>query len=153
LQPSDELGVAALFWRCRDHPEMAFFDPFPLTPEIARRIAREPKRDRYFVADTSAELVALSMLRGWDEGYEIPSFGVMVDPAWRGQGLGSGLTDFTIAAAAELGCESVRLSVYGRNERAAAMYLRRGFTEVSREPIARASGSDERIVMVKQLRG
>ena len=153
LQPSDEPDIAALFARCRDDPEMKLFDPFPLTAETARRLTREPTRDRYYVADTSSELVGLSMLRGWDEGYDVPSFGVMVDPAWRGRGLGAGLTDFTIAAAAELGCASVRLSVYGRNERATRMYLRRGFTAASREPIARAWGSDERIVMVKQLRG
>ena len=153
MEPGDEASVAALFARCRDHEEMAFFDPFPLTSETARRLAREKRLDRYYVADASSDLVGLSMLRGWDEGYEVPSFGVMVDPAWHGQGVGSALSDFTIAAAAELGCDSIRLSVYGRNERASTMYLRRGFTAVSREPVARAWGSDERIVMVKQFRG
>ena len=76
LGPDDEAGVAALFARSRDHPEMAFFDPFPLTDETARRLACEPRLDRYYVAEVSSELIGLSMLRGWDEGYEIPSFGV-----------------------------------------------------------------------------
>jgi len=78
---------------------------------------------------------------------------VMVDPAWHGRGVGSALTDFTIASAVELGCDAVRLSVYGRNERASRMYVQRGFTTASREPVTRAWGSDERIVMVKPLRG
>jgi ribosomal protein S18 acetylase RimI-like enzyme len=153
LEPSDETAVAGLFARCRDHPDMAFFDPFPLTDETARRLAHEPRSDRYFVAEASPELVGLSMLRGWDEGYDVPSFGVMVDPRWHGRGVGSRLTDFAITAATELDCDRIRLSVYGRNERACAMYLRRGFTPLSREPVARAWGPDERIVMVKRLRG
>jgi ribosomal protein S18 acetylase RimI-like enzyme len=153
LEPDDEAGVAALFARSRDHPEMAFFVAFPLTEETARRLTCEPRLDRYYVAEVSSELVGLSMLRGWDEGYEIPSFGVMVDPAWHGQGVGSALPDFTITSAGELGCDAIRLSVYGRNERASRMYVQRGFTTASREPVTRTWGSDERIVMVKSLRG
>jgi ribosomal protein S18 acetylase RimI-like enzyme len=153
LRPDDVAGVAALLARSRDDPEMTFFDPFPLTEETARRLACEPRLDRYYVAEVSSELIGLSMLRGWDEGYDIPSFGVMVDPAWHGRGVGSALTDFTIASAVELGCEAIRLSVYARNERASRMYVQRGFTTASREPVTRTWGSDERIVMVKPLQG
>lgn len=151
LVPSDATSVATFFARCRDHAEMAFFHPFPLTQETAHQLACEPRLDRYYVADVAQAVVGLSMLRGWDEGYEVPSFGVMVDPRWHSRGVGSRLTDFTIAAASELGCESVRLSVYSGNMRATSMYVRRGFLEVSREQVVRDWGPDERIVMVKQL--
>ena len=151
LAASDATGIAELFERCRDHRDLAFFHPFPLTEETARRLTQERRLDRYYVADASSAIVGLSMLRGWDEGYEVPSFGVMVDPAWHGRGAGSALTDFTIAAASELGCTSVRLSVYEVNLRAITMYVRRGFVEVSRESVIRDWGPDERIVMVKQL--
>jgi ribosomal protein S18 acetylase RimI-like enzyme len=153
LQSSDEGALAALFGRCAGRHEMSFFDPFPLTPETARRLSNGPTLDRYYVACVDDTIVALSMLRGWDEGYDVPSFGIMVDPEWHGRGVGSELTDFTISAARGLCCAAVRLTVYAENVQAATMYRRRGFLEVSRETVERGWGSDERIVMVKQLRG
>src|SRR5262245_35037292 len=91
LEATDEDALVAMFARSSGHAEMHFFDPFPLTADYARRLVSEPRRDRYYVAVLDREIVGLSMLRGWDEGYDIPSFGIMVDPGWRGQALGSTL--------------------------------------------------------------
>jgi len=97
------------------------------------------------------KLVGISMLRGWNEGFDVPSFGVVVDSEWQGQGIGSLLTDFTLDRAPWLGSVRVRLSVYASNERAHRMYLSRGFDEVEREPVSRNGDADERIVMIKEL--
>jgi ribosomal protein S18 acetylase RimI-like enzyme len=81
----------------------------------------------------------------------VPSFGVVVDSELQGRGIGARLTDFTIAEASRLGSPSVRLSVYASNPVAMAMYERRGFREVERQPIERDGSRDERIVMIKAL--
>ena len=151
IEPADHAALARFFSRNNVPAVVATFDPFPLTEETARRIAVDPRRDRYYGAFIGDRLVALSMLRGWDEGFELPSFGIVVDRTLQGQGLGSRLTDWTIEQARRLGSAAIRLSVYGSNRAAHAMYAARGFRELSREPVERDGRRDERIVMLKEL--
>jgi perosamine synthetase len=151
LEPTDEDALAWLFER-NDTPETRRrFDPFPLTRETARDLCSHGGRDGYYVAEQDGRIVGLSMLRGLDEGWEVPSFGIMVDREWHGRGVGGRLTDYTIDRARADGAPKVRLSVYASNEVAAAMYVRRGFVEQSREVVHRESGQMTRVVMVKEL--
>jgi len=152
LERRDEKPLSRFFVRNAVPNVTSGFDPFPLTTETARKIALEPRRDCYYGALLGGRLVGMSMLRGWDEGFEVPSFGVVVDPEFAGKGIGGRLTDFAIAEATRLGSPSVRLSVYASNPLAHAMYERRGFEEVERRPIERNGSRDERIVMMKALR-
>jgi ribosomal protein S18 acetylase RimI-like enzyme len=96
--------------------------------------------------------VALSLLRGWDEGYVVPSFGILVDGEWRGRGIGSALTDFTLGEARTLGASRIRLSVYASHELALHLYLDRGFVEDSRSRVETPFGEDYVVVMMKDLR-
>ena len=127
------------------------FHPFEMTAESADELTLHAGEDWYFGAFVRGKLVGISMLRGWNEGFDVPSFGVVVDSEWQGQGIGSLLTDFTLDRAPWLGSARVRLSVYASNERAHRMYLSRGFDEVEREPVSRNGDADERIVMIKEL--
>ena len=52
-----------------------------------------------------------------------------VDRRWHGQGVAQQLMEEVFAAAAELGGRSVWLSVWERNPRAIAFYLKRGFRD------------------------
>ncbi|HEX8293551.1 MAG TPA: hypothetical protein VF570_17445 [Pyrinomonadaceae bacterium] len=67
-------------------PEYArFFYAFgPGGEEIARVLAAR-ERDVYSGMFWRGELAAVFMLRGWDAGYEVPSFGVLVDVKHRGR--------------------------------------------------------------------
>jgi glycosyltransferase involved in cell wall biosynthesis/ribosomal protein S18 acetylase RimI-like enzyme len=152
LELGDEKPLTRFFIRNAVPEVTTRFDPFPLTTETARKIALEPRRDCYYGAFLGGRLVGMSMLRGWDEGFEVPSFGVVVDPEFAGKGIGGRLIDFAIAEAARLGSPSVRLSVYASNPLARAMYERRGFEELERRAIERDGSRDERIVMMKALR-
>ena len=127
------------------------FDPFPFTTSTARRIAFETRRDHYYGAFLGRRLIALSMLRGWDEGYDVPSFGIAVDADFHGRGLGTRMTTWTIEQARELGCRQVRLSVYGSNDTAYRIYERMGFRELERTEVDHAGSPDRRIVMTKEL--
>ena len=152
LGPGDRDSLARFFYR-NDVPEITdTFHPFPLTTATAEEIALSPGEDHYYGAFAEGRLIALSMLRGWNEGFEVPSFGIVVDSGWQRRGIGRKLTDFTLDRALWLGSERVRLSVYASNQNAHRMYVARGFQEVEREPVSRNGDSDERIVMLKELR-
>jgi [ribosomal protein S18]-alanine N-acetyltransferase len=127
------------------------FDPFPLTIEQAEKIALVPREDGYYLAFDQDRVVAMSMLRGFDEGYEIPSFGIFVDHEQHGRGIGRRLTVWTIEQAQALGCPSVRLSVYSQNSPAVRLYESLGFAEQSREPTERNGYMEEKIVMTLDL--
>lgn len=127
------------------------FNPFPMDSETAKKIACLPRRDHYYGAFLGGRLIGLSMLRGWDEGYSVPSFGIMVDHRFHGMGMGARLLDYTIDEAARLGCGRVRLSVFASNRLALKLYLSRGFVEDSREPVLVSGEPDERVIMFKEM--
>jgi [ribosomal protein S18]-alanine N-acetyltransferase len=128
-----------------------YFHPFPLTLENAFEISHNIQKDRYYLAYLGKEIVGLSMLRGWDEGYDIPSFGILVDYEHCHQGIGKQLTVFTLSEAQRLGCKKVRLSVYGSNSNALHLYESLNFLELSREIVQIDDETDIKIVMVKEL--
>lgn len=144
-------ALAELFERNRVPAVSDSFDPFPLTADEARRIAMEPRLDAYFVASMKAELIAMSMLRGFDEGFAVPSFGIFVDHRHHGHGVGRRLTAWTVAEARRRGCAAIRLSVYASNTVALCLYRSLGFEEQEREVVARATGEDEKVLMTQSL--
>jgi len=155
VKESDYEALTA-FFVANDRAEVTgTFNPFPLTAETAHQIARLPKQDRYYVAAASAKsksaIVGLCMLRGWDEGYAVPSFGVFVDWRQHGRGLGRRLTEFALAEAAALGCPRVRLTVFASNAPAVHLYRSLGFEDTGREAVERAGERDVKIVMTKGL--
>jgi GNAT superfamily N-acetyltransferase len=154
FEPVEAKHVGALtdlFERNSTSAVISSFDPFPLTDQEARRIALEPRQDGYYVAARDERLVGLSMLRGFDAGYEIPSFGIFVDHEVHGQGVGRALTVWTIEVARRRGCRSLRLSVYGANSIARGLYASLGFVEQERCAIDPAAGPEEKIVMCLSL--
>lgn len=151
IGPQHAGALEELFARCQDRAVTDTFDPFPLDREQARRIALEPRRDRYYLAFAEGGPAGMSMLRGFDEGYAVPSFGVFVAPNLHGRGIGRALTSWTVAAARELGCASVRLSVYASNTRAVRLYESLGFVAQDSSEVRRAAGLDRKVVMTLAL--
>ncbi|MBA3321642.1 MAG: GNAT family N-acetyltransferase [Pyrinomonadaceae bacterium] len=127
------------------------FNPFPMSAETALKIAHLPRRDRYYGASLEGKMIGLSMLRGWDEGYSVPSFGIIVDHRFHNLGVGSRMLDFTIEQARVLGCSRVRLTVYSSNSPAVRLYKTRGFVECARENVVLMSKPDERVEMILEL--
>ena len=130
---SDDLPQLVSLFTRNDLPSVTEnFDPFPLNAASATEALARGRRDRVYGAFYDTTLVAFSMLRGWDEGYDIPSFGILVDAAHHGRGIGTQLTDWTIKEANRLSSPAIRLSVYARNTRAVRIYKRLGFVERTR---------------------
>ena len=155
IRPVESGDYEALvrFFENNNRPEvLRQFHPFALSTETARRIVLQEHRDRYYLMTAkSDEIVGLCMLRGWDEGYKIPSFGILVDFWHYSHGLGRTMTEFAIAEAKRLGCDRLRLSVNESNSLARSLYESLGFREISKEPLVAAGEPDVKVIMIKDL--
>jgi GNAT superfamily N-acetyltransferase len=147
IGPNQLEHLVALFERNRVASVTELFDPFPLDAARARWIALEPHCDSFYLALCEERPVGFSMLRGLDEGYVIPSFGIFVDHESHGEGVGRALTAWTVEQARRGGCSAVRLAVYAANSSARRLYESLGFVEQERQLVARAGRNEEKIVM------
>ena len=95
--------------------------------------------------------VGFSMLRGWEEGYSIPSFGMFIDKAQQGLGYGKQLLDLTIDAARQLGCGRYASVCAWATIPLIRIYLSRGFKEIERTKLVIEGTRDEKIIMIKDL--
>jgi len=103
------------------------FHPHPLTAEAARVRAGYMGKDIYCVLAEGDAVIGYGMLRGWDEGYEIPSLGIAIDPAAHGQGLGRLMMNFLHMAASRRGAQKLRLRVHPENKPAVDLYRSLGY--------------------------
>ena len=143
----DEWDLRNFFLRNNITETTEQFNPFPLDEKTAHKIACENVSDYYCLARVHGEPFAFGMLRGWSEGYEIPSLGVLVDHEWRGRKIGENMTLFLLSIAKERGAKKVRLSVYKDNLKAKSLYEKFGFKNVdSNERNGKVSN-----IMVKEL--
>lgn len=104
-----------------------FFHPHPLTLDEAQRRTHYAGRDLYCVLLTGSEVVGYGMLRGWDEGFVVPSLGIALDSAYRGRGYGRLLMEFLHVAARDRGATRVRLKVHEDNVPALELYRSLGY--------------------------
>src|SRR5689334_7341413 len=66
---------------------MHFFVAFAFDEASLRVMLESAKRDLYMGIWWSDRLVGIFMLRGWDAGYEVPSYGAMIAEHMSGKGL------------------------------------------------------------------
>jgi ribosomal-protein-alanine N-acetyltransferase len=125
----DRHKLAAFFEiLARDAETVRFFHPHPLTQAYAELLCAGVGRrlDRYFLARRTDQIVGYSILRGWDEGYTVPSFGVGIHPRARGTGLGQILFQHAINESRRAGAPALRLTVNKANLRAVHIYRKFG---------------------------
>jgi ribosomal protein S18 acetylase RimI-like enzyme len=130
LGTDDGAALGTFFSILSQDPEVGrFFHPHPLSADYARSLCGElaGRRDRYYLTFFRGRPVAYSMLRGWDEGFAVPSFGGSVHPHLRGAGLGRLLLAHAASEAKAAGASRLRLTVYKTNVRALGLYAKFGF--------------------------
>lgn len=137
--PEDESGLAALFAALQAGGDGRFFHPHPLTPRAARRVCRHRgttpggTADEYHLAIdardgvTPGRVVGYGLLRGWAEGFAVPSLGIAVHPDRRGRGLARRFMAHLHEVAARRGADQVRLTVYRHNTPAVRLYESLGY--------------------------
>jgi ribosomal protein S18 acetylase RimI-like enzyme len=128
LQAKDEEQLFALFNAFAAHEGTTrYFHPHPFDRVTASEIARYSGSDMYLGFFWDGELVGYAMLRGWDEGYEVPAFGVAVAPGHEGRGVGRELLRAGLEETRARGARKMILKVHKANERALRWYLACGF--------------------------
>jgi ribosomal protein S18 acetylase RimI-like enzyme len=104
------------------------FHPHPFTQEYAKRLCDYRGKDLYFaVLKGENKIIGYGMLRGWDEGYEVPSLGICIHPEYQGSGVGRLLMLHLIQSARLQGAERIILKVRKENIRAKNLYTSFGF--------------------------
>jgi ribosomal protein S18 acetylase RimI-like enzyme len=131
LEPTDAVALTEFFTVIAADPATTrHFHPHAMDRGTAERIASGSGRDVYLGCFRGLQVVGYAMLRGWDEGYERPSFGVAVDPGQRSRGIGSRLLDEALRIARTRGCKTVMLKVHRENAGALAWYRSAGFFQI-----------------------
>lgn len=83
LEPEDAEAVSS-FLRGQPPEYLRFFYAFSFDEGEIQRLLRDRTRDLYSGIFWEGRLAGLFFLRGWDAGYEIPAFGVLVGVEHRG---------------------------------------------------------------------
>lgn len=104
-----------------------YFHPHPLTVDEAARICMYSGPDIYAVASSQSEILGYGMLRGWEEGYVVPSLGILIAPEARRTGLAQLVMQYLHYNARLRGASMVRLKVYPGNVKAVSLYRRIGY--------------------------
>ena len=128
LCPDLEQPLGEFFSALRQEGADDHFHPHPLTEEEAHRLCAYSGQDLYYVLVENRQVLAYGMLRGWDEGFDIPSLGIATRLSMRGCGLGTLLVRFLHAAARQRGAGKVILRVYKDNSAARRFYERLGYS-------------------------
>lgn len=127
LDSKHATSLATLFARLRENGDENFFHPHPLTANEAVTRSNCSGRDFYCVMLSKNNVIGYGMLRGWDEGYAVPSLGIALDPAERGHGYSRVLMNFLHGIAKQRGAERIRLKVDPQNRAAIELYQSLGY--------------------------
>jgi ribosomal-protein-alanine N-acetyltransferase len=122
-----ELPLAEFFEALERNGDSHFFHPHPFTAAEAKNRCAYTGKDLYYIAVTGRKVIGYGMLRGWDEGYEVPSLGIAIHPDERGLKLGIALMHFLHCAARMRGAKRIRLKVHQGNTVAKKLYEGLGY--------------------------
>ncbi len=123
---------------------VAHFHPFEFDGENVRAELERARRDRYWGMRTDGKLAGFFMLRGFDEGYERPAFGVFIAERFAGRGLARRALAASIEWCEKNGVKEMMLKVYRENATALRIYEEAGFA------VIKSHGNE--VVMTKRLR-
>jgi len=142
LGPADAARIAAML-KAASQEYAAHFHPFAFDEATVRAQLERARKDCFWGLECGAKLAGFFMLRGFDEGYERPSFGVFVAEQFAGRGLARQALDTATQWCKENGVREMMLTVFPENAAARRVYEEAGFAVAENRP--------EKIVMTKRL--
>jgi len=107
--------------------EFEHFTPHLFTRDEITRVIDSSISDLYYVVVFNKTVIGYGMLRGMDEGYNVPSLGIGVDKAVYGTGVSTTLMDFLESTSRLSGYKKMRLRVFKENLRAYNFYIKLGY--------------------------
>lgn len=133
LTPEHIEELELLFEKIAHDPGGKNFHPHAFTKEIAHYIAHYMGDDIYLGAYHNHKLIGYGLLRGWAEGYSVPSLGIYLVEEARNIGLSVIFMSELHRFARERGATSIRLKVYPENKKALGLYSRMGYVFSSKD--------------------
>ena len=138
----DAEGVLATFFRTHEETDFltTYPDETPFTVDDERAFLKEKTengRAIEMVAEVDGTIVGaagIDLIRTADKTKHRASFGISIDRAWWGLGIGKALTNACIECARNAGYLQLELEAVADNERALALYRSAGFAEYGRNP-------------------
>lgn len=111
-----------------------YFHPHPLTDVEVDKLIQYNGEDLYFLQTKNRKLCGYGFLRGWDEGFAIPSLGLVIHPDFHREGLAKQFLMFLHEQALSKGSNKVRLTVVEENISALRLYQKVGYqlTKISK---------------------
>ena len=108
-----------------------YFHPFNFDITSVKSNMEKVKNDIFFGIFVDQKIVGFYMLRGWDEGYDVPAYGVFISPDYNGLGLGKLTIQHAISFCRVNQIKKIMLKVYPDNLLAKRMYEAFGFIRKS----------------------
>lgn len=127
LLRADDAGEFARLLAAQSTAYARFFSPFSFSPADVSRLLADRERDIFMGMYWQERLVGFFMLRGWDEGYEVPAYGVLIDEGHAGCGLATLSLRAAKAICRLCAAPRLMLKVHPDNGRAKSLFERAGF--------------------------
>jgi RimJ/RimL family protein N-acetyltransferase len=83
----DDAATLSIWLRAQPPAYARFFRPFGYDEASIAAALAQTGQDIFTSLFWDQQLVGFFMLRGWNEGYEVPAFGILIDERYRGYGL------------------------------------------------------------------
>ena len=75
--------LTSFFELIKNKKEDKYFHPHPFNKKKAEELVNYKGNDLYFLQTSENIICGYGMLRGWDEGYPVPSLGIIIHPDYR----------------------------------------------------------------------
>ncbi len=135
IRPLETADAAELSELLQAQPAeyVQFFRPFSFDEATLASLLGTLESDVMTGFYWNGKLVGFYMLRGWDAGYEVPSYGVLIDEQYQGYGLTSLSVRIAKIVCKMRGARRLMLKVHPDNARAKSLYEKARFVEAERE--------------------
>jgi RimJ/RimL family protein N-acetyltransferase len=133
LQSNDADVLAAILQNSRKDYSKHFI-PFEFNVSTIKSLLSKTINDKYFAIRVNTELAGFFMLRGFDAGYRIPSYGVWIDEKYSGIGLSTLTLQYSISFCKLNGIKKIMLKVAKENLAAKHIYEKFDFKQGGLDP-------------------
>lgn len=107
--------------------DIKLFHPHKFDNFYASYLCKGNIKDLHYLVIYKSKVIGYGLLRGWDEGFDIPFLGIYISKDYRGKGIGKMLMLFLHTAAKMRDVKEIRLKVYKDNLPAKALYESLGY--------------------------
>ena len=115
-------------------PEYArFFSPFAFDEKTLSDLLARRERDVYMGMYWEGRMACFFMLRGWDAGYEVPAYGIIIAAEFRGCGMEMLSLDAAKAVCRLRGARRMMLKMHPENISARGVMRKIGFAQTGVE--------------------